>query len=303
MSPLYYKLTNPKLTNRNFQLVLGLNQDPNFNPDPSIECTGGLYFCELSQVLYWSWKLGYKHVVDVVIPEDAKVIHFQDKSRADKLLLSNLRPISNIYEYLYPIADMSVKEYIMTQLVENNCIETIKRIHTAHDLRKDVRYFQRINVQTSMDRAAENGHLEVLKFLYNIGATCSTSSMIWAASNGHLDVLKFLHSVGVKCTERAMYYAAMKGHLDVLKFLHSIGVTCDEDAMDYAARNKHIDVLKFLHSIGAKCSTNAIDWAAEKGHLDVIKLLLSIGAKYINAMDLATVTKQLEVLEFLRSIS
>ena len=46
--------------------------------------------------------------------------------------------------------------------------------------------------------------------------------MLWImhAENGHLDVVKFLHENRTEgCTKYAMDYASRNGHLDVVKFL------------------------------------------------------------------------------------
>src|SRR6476620_4102468 len=74
-------------------------------------------------------------------------------------------------------------------------------------------------------------------------------SWIWAAENGHLDIVKFLHINRAEgCTKDAMDYAARKGHLDVVKFLH-INRTegCTEWAMNCAAKGGHLDIVKYLH--------------------------------------------------------
>ena len=55
-----------------------------------------------------------------------------------------------------------------------------------------------------------------------IGAKCTPKAMDKAAENGHLDVVKYLHEiVGAKCTNDAFDWAAGRGHLDVVKYLHS----------------------------------------------------------------------------------
>ena len=42
-----------------------------------------------------------------------------------------------------------------------------------------------------------------------------------AAENGHLDCLKYLHkTVGAKCTENAMYWSVVNGQLECLKYLN-----------------------------------------------------------------------------------
>ena len=70
--------------------------------------------------------------------------------------------------------------------------------------------------------AAENGHLEVLKYLHEEAeAAWDLRTATWAAENGHLHILEYLVErkydkySGSTCT-----LAAEKGHLDCLKYLH-----------------------------------------------------------------------------------
>ena len=44
----------------------------------------------------------------------------------------------------------------------------------------------------AMDRASENGHLEVVKYLHSIGAECPDHAISGASRNGHLEVVKYL---------------------------------------------------------------------------------------------------------------
>ena len=46
-----------------------------------------------------------------------------------------------------------------------------------------------------MNKAAENGHLDIVKFLhYNRIEGCTTDAMDHAAEYGHLDIVKFLQN-------------------------------------------------------------------------------------------------------------
>jgi hypothetical protein len=102
MASLYYKLTNAERCNRDFVLKDGMNEDNQFNPNLTIECTGGLYFCKAAHVLYWAHELKYTHVMTVQIPSNARVVQFADKARADKLILFNFRPIRAFVHELTP---------------------------------------------------------------------------------------------------------------------------------------------------------------------------------------------------------
>ena len=98
------------------------------------------------------------------------------------------------------------------------------------------------------DYAAWNGALVLLKRL-PVSISGSKKAMDWAAQEGHLQVVKWLHENRSEgCTSDAMDGAAQEGHLDVVKWLHeNRSEGCTSDAMDGAAQEGHLDVVKWLH--------------------------------------------------------
>lgn len=92
------KLTNESCNHNGFQFKEGLNVDTNaFKHD--MECgPDGLYFCREYDADNW---LDYresemKYVWDVVIPDDARVVIYDKKIKADKFILRNKREIINV---------------------------------------------------------------------------------------------------------------------------------------------------------------------------------------------------------------
>ena len=95
--------------------------------------------------------------------------------------------------------------------------------------------YKRLWDATTFVAAAENGHLDVLKFLRSqdppcpwSSTTCSGGACSAAVRNGHFDVLKWLRSQDPPCPwgERTCSNAAFNGHLDVLKWLRSQDPPC-----------------------------------------------------------------------------
>ncbi|CAL6395950.1 unnamed protein product [Bathycoccus prasinos] len=99
-------------------------------------------------------------------------------------------------------------------------------------------------------RAAENGHLEVLKYLHEEAkAPWDYDTATRAAQNGHLHILEYL----VERKYNKYYYylacerAAEKGHLDCLKYLHETAkAPWDYRAVRDAHENKHPECLQYL---------------------------------------------------------
>jgi hypothetical protein len=64
---MYVKLLGHNMTNRNVQWHIGLNVVDQFNNDPNIDCTEGIYFCRIEDAFGWHTQLGYNLICDVVI--------------------------------------------------------------------------------------------------------------------------------------------------------------------------------------------------------------------------------------------
>ena len=84
----FYKILRKDLVHNGYKFVNGLNIDPvEFNPNG--ECSqGGFYFTEYDKIGHW---LEYIHdltyIVEVTIPDDAKVCVKENKFKTDKIIL------------------------------------------------------------------------------------------------------------------------------------------------------------------------------------------------------------------------
>jgi hypothetical protein len=97
--------------------------------------------------------------------------------------------------------------------------------------------------------AAENGHLACLKYLHEeVKALWDYGTAAWAAHNGHLHILEYLVERKYdKFDEDACAYAAKYGHLDCLKYLHETAkAPWDEDAIRSAHENNHPECVQYL---------------------------------------------------------
>ena len=97
--------------------------------------------------------------------------------------------------------------------------------------------------------AAENGHLEVLKYLREeVKAPWDSDTASWAAENGHLHILEYLVERKYdQYDEDACAYAAKNGHLDCLKYLHETAkAPWDDEAVREAHENNHTECVQYL---------------------------------------------------------
>ncbi|XP_030835495.1 ankyrin repeat domain-containing protein 17 isoform X5 [Strongylocentrotus purpuratus] len=154
--------------------------------------------------------------------------------------------------------------------------------------------------ETALTLACCGGFLEVAKFLIEVGADielgCSTPLME-AAQEGHVDLVKFLLSKGAivhaqtATGDTALTYACENGHTDVADVLLANGADLEHESeggrtpLMKAARAGHLCTVQYLISKGAdvnKATTNndhtVLSLACAGGHLKVVELLLAHNA-------------------------
>ena len=154
-----------------------------------------------------------------------------------------------------------------------------------------------------LDDVAGRGFSSLVGSLHERGLNCSTDAMDKAAANGHLEVVAFLHSHRREgCTVFAMDTAAAEGHLDVVTFLHFNRTEgCTVDALNKTISNGHLDVVRFLIEHRTEGASPILDEAATKGHFDVVQYLHSLGTFgwTLAAVDGAARFGHLEIVQFL----
>jgi ankyrin repeat protein len=143
-----------------------------------------------------------------------------------------------------------------------------------------IRWFERVGAMitepdaygmTLMDVAAENGRLELIKYLQENGESLSIPdrSMQWtplqfAARGGHVGVVRYLVETGVDVNatdtlygSRPIHLAARCGHVDVVRYLVEKGVDVNATNFDgsmpihVATTWNRPDVVRVLRELGA----------------------------------------------------
>ena len=166
--------------------------------------------------------------------------------------------------------------------------------------------------------ASRYGHLDILKYLVEVGANIHIKddyALRKASRYGHLEVVKYLVSLGANIhaqNEGALAQASEKGHLEIVKYLVSLDADIhahSEWALKVASRHGHLEVIKYLVENGADIHVQD-DWilgiSSSNGHLEVIKYLVSLGAdihaKNDRAILMANAWGSLEVVNYLESL-
>jgi hypothetical protein len=125
--------------------------------------------------------------------------------------------------------------------------------------------------------AACRGNLEMVKYCVANKCPINMWSCAWAAQNGHLEVLKYLREEAKAPWDwYTAYMAARNGHLHILEYLVERKYDQYNVLACYnAAKYGHLDCLKYLHET-AKAPWNylAVRDAHENEHTECVKYLL-----------------------------
>jgi hypothetical protein len=204
--------------------------------------------------------------------EDFKIDRKEFNNVIKKLLL--IVPLeeadNTLLKYYDNLLDIPIIEAIL-----NPCYRTFKRL-----IDNDINPPKELIKNEYMNKAAEKGDTDVLKWLRENGCPWNECACSYAAENGHLDMLKYLRSNGCPWNKWMCEYAARNGHLDVLKYLRENDCPWDELTFSATARNGHLDVLKYLRENDCPWDERACYYAAYNGHLDVLKWLHSNGCPW-----------------------
>ncbi|KAG3195485.1 hypothetical protein PC116_g9671 [Phytophthora cactorum] len=184
----------------------------------------------------------------------------------------------------------------------------------------------RADFDDGLQTAATQGHLAIVKWLYERGieldtmremmesisyierstlyVLCSWKALESAAEHGHLEVVQWILTTRTCMrTSGAMDRAVANGHLVIAQWLHTVSCqSCSTWAVDTAAKNGHLEMLQWLQSIHLlNCTTAAMDGAAENGHLEILKWLHQTRDEGCSstALQLAADNGHLEVVKWL----
>ena len=189
----YYKILPGGLNWMGFQYKEGLNIGT--KKRTPYKCDDKwLHFSDAEHILY-DCNYGPSSIIaEVELPKKAVVYHdlFPDQSKANRIILKNLRPLWSVD---------TIKDLIQ----EGVEFETYKN------------FMLRV--------ASEYGHLDVVKYLVEQGANihaCDDGALLCASSDGHLNVVKYLVEQGANIHanyDDALRWASCNGYFNIVKYL------------------------------------------------------------------------------------
>ena len=146
--------------------------------------------------------------------------------------------------------------YFCSRVAETNKLELLKWAREEKECEWDV---------STIFAAALQGNKEMVKYCVANECPTGTGTCACAAQNGHLEVLKYLHEEAEAAWDlRTATWAAENGHLHILEYLVERKYDkYHEGACQLAANNGHLDCLKYLHET-AKAPWNY--WCVQVAH-------------------------------------
>ena len=244
----YYKILPQNLKCRGFQYHEGLNVD--INKIDAEECSYGLHFADAKHILMF---YGYGTIIaEVEIPEDAVVYHFDDKSKADRIILKNLRPLWTI-ETIEALIQKSVnfESYKGEMIYEAlSCYyPDVAKYLIEHGTNTSETYAY------ALSGACGFCHLDIVKCLVEHGTDIHNEdeyALRRASRNGYLDIVKYLveQSADIHIYDDIPLRSASEhGYLNVVKYLVEQGANihaCDNYAIEFAGTEEIKEYLKSL---------------------------------------------------------
>lgn len=123
--------------------------------------------------------------------------------------------------------------------------------------------------------ACDGGHMKLVNFFIEKGATDWNRGMDHACFAGHLKIVKLMIRKGA--TRLDLYRSCLQGHTKIVDFLVNKGSTDWEGGLYGACLGGHMELVTLM-------ATKALEWdhglcaACERGHIEIVKFMITKGA-------------------------
>ena len=156
-----------------------------------------------------------------------------------------------------------------------------------------------------MNKCAENGHLNLIKYLRKIGYNWSTLTCSSAARYGHLECLKYLHQNKCPLDMNTFRCAARNGNLKMIKYLHKNKCRWDYSVCSWTVLNidsSSLDCLKYLYENRCPWNSTTCIYSCCNGNLDCLKYAIENGCLYDKQECIDEAKEHKHIVEYLQSI-
>ena len=228
--------------------------------------------------------VSFKHILPRLNSNDVKFLYevnsetrklIKRSSRARDLTkgfkvkeMSSISTLEVAWEHKSLWPDWWDESYFCWEVAETNKLELLKWIREE----KECEW-----CAGTITAAAAQGNLEMVKYCAENECPIDKEACAQAAQNGHLDVLKYLREEAkAPWDSDTADGAALNGHLHILEYL--VERKYDEYhwyASRWAAEYGHLDCLKYLHETAkAPWNSQAVFYAHANNHPECVQYLL-----------------------------
>jgi hypothetical protein len=215
----------------------------------------------------------------------------------DQLVVLILQYINWIWEIIFPVEPLILKNFILTKVEllnipgqsfrkipeeENKNFQKVLSIYSNIPIDENFFYLlgkPRLNLSLSSEETIKqdlfnkyqlqcNIPYRFIWWLYhNLETIGGRKTLIKVAENGYLEVMKCLFNSNLKqyFSEEVAIAAAGYGRLETLKYLVFLGFEPSMEGVDLAIKNRHLETVYYLFSLGIEPSTSGADYAIVNG--------------------------------------
>lgn len=230
-------------------------------------------------------------------PELMEKAIFHGNTDVVEFLIQKKYPINSIHKnpLIYSI-DRNQLSYV--KLLVNNGADVNILVNNS-DINMSVKKV------TPLLKAVYNGNLEIVKYLYTLGANIENLGLnngmllYCAVYENKLDCVKYLCSVGIDIDTIYKGYTSLTvathmGNIDILKHLHTLGANIEGgpnrmSALYIAAQENKLDCVEYLCTVGANINytfngITPLHIAVKNGNIDIARYLILHGSQ-INGLN------------------
>lgn len=204
-----------------------------------------------------------------------------------------------------------------------NCVkELVTKLYSSQKIIQNVENDYSSIFNTCLLNVCEYGHLNIAKYMIELGADVLNYSLQFACKNNHFAIVKFLVQCGADDLTTAFQEACFYGHFDIVMFLIECGVYEWSVGVYNGCLGGRLNIVKALLARLNDCSSNtnvngcsaiffgdgvrevnlnvSLVKACQSGHLEIVKLLMKYGADDLNyGLEAACIHEKFQVVKFL----
>lgn len=171
-----------------------------------------------------------------------------------------------VAKYMLNIVKAECRHDTMVWPAKNNDLKTLKLLH---------KHVKPCPTEV-LDRAAENGFLEIVEYLVNVvKAPCTTEAMDNASYHGYIKIVILLHESGAMCSKFALSSAILRSHWKVVDFLYQYRTEgCDSFVMQQCVLRGLMKAVIWLYfNTSQTISYDTLDKARCGGRREIVAFM------------------------------